>query len=222
MEDSTMPVFTIGVVADIIGVSVQTLRLWEQKGLITPTRKGKDRYYSNEDLERLKYIKHLLTEKKLNTYGVKEILDKKDEEDVCGQECADQESCTVEPSKQKTILVIDDDFDYMSSVKVILESENHYVLTALSGRDGLEKARTQHPDLIILDIMIPDLDGMEICRELKGAEEYKHIPILINSSIPMGMREKFGIRKDELNADEYCESRSSPALFIQKIRSLLA
>ena len=67
MEDSSRPVFTIGVVADIIGVSVQTLRLWDQKGLIMPSRKGKDRYYSSDDLKRLKYIKYLLNEKKLNT-----------------------------------------------------------------------------------------------------------------------------------------------------------
>lgn len=231
MEDNSRPVFTIGVVADIIGVSVQTLRLWEQKGLISPSRKGKDRYYSEEDMRRLKYIKHLLKEKKLNTYGVLEVLRKEgwevqaespeDEGEEPGMAGA-QKAAQFAIAEQKTILIIDDDFDHVSSVKTVLESENHIVLTALSGRDGLDKAETANPDLIVLDIMIPDLDGVDICNRLKKSHDHKKIPILVLSNIPSKMRDKFGISDKELPADDFFEKPLRPREFLERVRTLLA
>ncbi|MFH1037398.1 MAG: MerR family transcriptional regulator [PVC group bacterium] len=68
------PLFTIGIVADTIGVTQTTLRIWEKKGLIKPQRRGKNRYYSYRDLERLKEIRHLLQVKKMNIAGVKYLL----------------------------------------------------------------------------------------------------------------------------------------------------
>lgn len=76
VSDYYKATYPIGVVAEIIGVCARTLRLWEKKGLILPQRRGKNRYYSQADLDRLKYIKHLLEEENLNTYGVKKILEK--------------------------------------------------------------------------------------------------------------------------------------------------
>ncbi|HDL63862.1 MAG TPA: MerR family transcriptional regulator [Proteobacteria bacterium] len=73
-EDHNRPIFTIGIVADMLGVTQATLRIWEKKGLIKPQRLGKNRFYSYRDLDRLKEIKHLLQEKKLNIAGVKNIL----------------------------------------------------------------------------------------------------------------------------------------------------
>lgn len=239
MEDSSMPVFTIGVIADIIDVSVQTLRLWENKGLIKPSRKGKDRYYSQDDLKKLKYIKYLLSEKKLNTYGVKELLEKEgwqhfdDGSDAAAREpsAADKPADKFEangrkpaaPSlhDRKRILIIDDDFDHVSVVKTILESENYEVLTALSGRDGLEKAKKERPDLVLLDIMIPDLDGIEICKNLKGSPEYKSIPICIVSTIPENMRGKFGLNGHELPADAFHNKPIRPGQLLETVRKIV-
>ncbi len=68
------PLYTIGIVAKLIGVSLATLRIWEKKGLINPARLGKNRYYSQNDIDRLNYIKKLLQEKRMNISGIKELL----------------------------------------------------------------------------------------------------------------------------------------------------
>lgn len=236
MDNKALPVYTIGVVADIISVSVQTLRLWENKGLIKPSRKGKDRYYSQEDLKKLKYIKHLLSEKKLNTYGVKELLEKNawkdfdagldglpdaggEQHEGAGDE-APVKKATIHDRKR--ILIIDDDFDHISVVKTILESEDFEVMMALSGRDGLEKAKKEKPDLVILDIMIPDLDGIEICKTLKASKEYKDIPIMIMSSIPENMRNKFGVNQAELPANAFQYKPVRPGMFLEQVKKLFA
>ena len=77
-KDFNRPLFTIGIVADIIGVTQTTLRIWEKKGLITPQRLGKNRYYSYCDLERLKKIRHLLQEERMNIAGVRSILNREE------------------------------------------------------------------------------------------------------------------------------------------------
>jgi len=243
MEDNSRPVFTIGIVADIVGVSVQTLRLWENKGLIKPSRKGKDRYYSQDDLKKLKYIKYLLSEKKLNTYGARELLEKEGWKDFETEPAPEPPEASVQDGgesdapaapvekdagdaaglrDQKRILIIDDDFDQVSTVKTILESENFEVLTALSGRDGLDKARSEQPDMILLDIMIPDLDGIEICKRLKGSSEHSKIPICILSSIPENMKQKFGLDASELPADAFQHKPVRPGKLLEVVRKLLA
>jgi len=73
-ENYLQPLFTIGIVAEMLGVTQTTLRIWEKKGLIKPQRLGKNRYYSYCDLDRLKEIRHLLQEKKMNIAGVKGVL----------------------------------------------------------------------------------------------------------------------------------------------------
>ena len=74
LSDKT-PVYTIGIVAKMVGVCPATLRLWEKKGLIKVARVGRNRYYSKCDLEQLIYIRKLLNNKHLNIEGVKKILE---------------------------------------------------------------------------------------------------------------------------------------------------
>lgn len=73
-ENYMQPLFPIGIVANMFSVTQTTLRIWEKKGLIKPQRLGKNRYYSHYDLDRLKEIKCLLNERKMNIAGVKGIL----------------------------------------------------------------------------------------------------------------------------------------------------
>ncbi|MCM8756562.1 MAG: MerR family transcriptional regulator [Candidatus Omnitrophica bacterium] len=72
--DYKEPVYTIGIVAKFLKVCPATLRIWERRGLIKPTRLGKNRFYSKWDMERLHYIKELIQEKRINIEGVKSIL----------------------------------------------------------------------------------------------------------------------------------------------------
>ncbi len=73
-ENHKLPVFPIGVTAEVLSVTPATLRIWEKKGLISPGRRGKDRYYSQQDLKRLKKIKYLLNNQGLNLAGVRNVL----------------------------------------------------------------------------------------------------------------------------------------------------
>src|SRR3990167_768650 len=83
---------------------------------------------------------------------------------------------------KKRILIVDDEEDILSVVKFRLEANNYEVLLAADGQEGLNKARTEKPDLIILDIMLPKLDGYKVCRMLKFDDRYKHIPIILFSA----------------------------------------
>jgi CheY-like chemotaxis protein len=224
MKESQRPVLTIGVVAEILGISVQTLRLWENKGLVSPSRKGKDRYYSEEDLKRLKYIKYLLHEKKLNTYGVREILLKEGWE--IGAAPKEKLEATEEPfavpqqaSRQKTILIVDDDPDFVNVLKTVLEANGYIVITTMSGRDALFKLETEKIDMVILDIMIPDVDGIEICKTIKSNHETASMPVLIISNIPENLWAKFGV--NQIPADTIAQKPIRPSELVTEIRKFL-
>jgi DNA-binding response OmpR family regulator len=86
------------------------------------------------------------------------------------------------PPKKK-ILVVDDESDIVKILSMRLKVNGYDVISALDGEDGLNKAKTQKPDLIILDLMLPKLSGYEICRMLKFDDEFKSIPIIILSAL---------------------------------------
>ena len=69
------------------------------------------------------------------------------------------------------ILIVDDDPDIVESVATVLRKKNHEVIEAYGGEEGLEKAKNEKPDAIILDVMMPDKDGYEVCKELKADPE---------------------------------------------------
>ena len=79
----------------------------------------------------------------------------------------------------KRILLVDDEEDLAFAVKMHLEAKGFEVLTAVDGQQGLDMARSQNPDLILLDVMLPKIEGYKVCRMLKFDEKYKHIPIIL-------------------------------------------
>ncbi len=102
--------------------------------------------------------------------------------------------------KPKKILVVDDEIDLVETVRFPLEMEGFNVLVSYNGEDALNQARRENPDLIILDLMLPKLDGYKVCRLLKFDERYKHIPILM---LTAKTQEKDKILGKETGADEY-------------------
>jgi len=121
------------------------------------------------------------------------------------------------------ILIVDDDPDIVESVTMVLQKNNHEVLQAYGGVEGLEKAKKEKPDAIILDVMMPDKDGYEVCKELKGDANYSSIPILlltaVVSQIPsttythrMGM---------ETEADDYVDKPVEPTELVRLVERLL-
>ncbi len=119
---------------------------------------------------------------------------------------------------QKKILVVDDEVDLVETLRFPLEMEGYEVLVSYNGEDGLNKARSESPDLIILDLMLPKLDGYKVCRLLKFDERYKHIPIIM---LTAKTQEKDRILGMETGANEYLTKPFEIDELINKIKSYL-
>lgn len=101
---------------------------------------------------------------------------------------------------RKRVLIVDDQKDIVESIRFILDLENIECLEAFDGEDALMKAKEQRPDLIILDIMLPKINGYKISRLLKFDESYKDIPIIMLTARSQAEDIKLG---EETGADEY-------------------
>ena len=92
----------------------------------------------------------------------------------------------------KTILVVDDEVGSAEVLGLILEEEGYRAFAAVNGRDGLEKAREVLPDLVIVDYMMPMMDGAEFVREMRRDPRLEHVKVVINSGLPEGaIRDRF-------------------------------
>lgn len=118
----------------------------------------------------------------------------------------------------KKILIIDDESSLVEMLSMRLEAHNYRVISACDGEEGLDKARSAAPDLIILDLMLPKLDGYQVCRMLKSDERYKHIPIIIFTARAQESDMKAGM---EAGADAYVTKPFEPAILLDKIIQLI-
>jgi len=118
----------------------------------------------------------------------------------------------------KKILVVDDEVDLVETVRFPLEMEGFDVLVSYNGEDALNQARKEKPDLIILDLMLPKLDGYKVCRLLKFDEKYKHIPILM---LTAKTQEKDKILGKETGADEYITKPFEMDYLMGKVKKYL-
>lgn len=100
----------------------------------------------------------------------------------------------------KKILIVDDEQDIVESLKFVLENNNYTCYCAYNGEDGLQLARELMPDLIILDVMMPRINGYKISRLLKFDKKYKDIPILM---VTARSQEEDKLIGEETGADEY-------------------
>ncbi len=80
---------------------------------------------------------------------------------------------------KKRILVVDDEIELVKAIQIRLDQAGYEVLAAHDGKEGLEKARKEKPDLIILDLMLPKLPGTEVCKEIRKDEKIGKIPIIM-------------------------------------------
>jgi two-component system alkaline phosphatase synthesis response regulator PhoP len=124
--------------------------------------------------------------------------------------------------EQKTILLVDDDMDFTEATKLILESKSYTVIVANDGKEGLKKAQTEKPALIILDVMMPEMDGYEVCTKLKSDPQYSHIPILlltaVGEAIPSTKYTKEMGMKTE--ADDYVPKPVEPIDLVERVENL--
>ena len=89
---------------------------------------------------------------------------------------------TPTPSAQKTILIVDDQPFFITMQRNMLERQGYRVISASNGADGLAQARKYKPDIILLDVEMPGLDGMEVCQQIKEDAELKNTPVIILTS----------------------------------------
>ncbi len=118
----------------------------------------------------------------------------------------------------KRILVVDDEPQLVELVQMRLEANHYDVITASDGPEGLEKARTAQPDLIVLDIMLPHLNGYEVCTMLKQDTRYRHIPIVMCTAKTQAKDEQTA---RDCGADAYLRKPFHPEELIETIGHLL-
>ena len=116
------------------------------------------------------------------------------------------------------ILVVDDEIYIVHILDFSLGMEGYEVVTALDGEQALEKARTEKPDLIVLDIMMPKLDGYETCKRLKADPETKDVPVILLSAKGRNVDQKVGF---EVGADDYITKPFSPRKLVERINAIL-
>ena len=119
----------------------------------------------------------------------------------------------------KKILIVDDEQDIVESLKFVLEAANFTCYSAFNGEDGLRLAKEIMPDLIILDVMMPKINGYKISRLLKYDAKYKNIPILM---VTARSQEEDKIIGEETGADEYITKPFEFSEVLEKINKYLA
>jgi DNA-binding response OmpR family regulator len=120
----------------------------------------------------------------------------------------------------QTVLAVDDDENVLRLMERILESRKYRILTARAGREALAKVRESMPDLVILDGMLPEVHGFEICRQLKTSERFRHIPVILVSAVHTGWRFAADV-KEKYGADDYLEKPFEPAELLRRVENWL-
>jgi DNA-binding response OmpR family regulator len=118
----------------------------------------------------------------------------------------------------KTILIVDDEKDLQELVRFNLEKEGFDVIVARDSASGLEIALRHKPDLIVLDLMMPGLDGLEICRRLRADERGRRLPILMLTARSTEADRIVGL---EFGADDYVTKPFSPRELVARIKAIL-
>jgi len=115
----------------------------------------------------------------------------------------------------RTILVVDDERNIVELARMYLRNEGFEVETAYNGREALEKARALHPSLVLLDIMMPEMDGLEVCRILRKETD---IPVMMLTARADDVDKIVGL---ELGADDYVTKPFNPRELVARVKAVL-
>ncbi|MBU1276092.1 MAG: response regulator [Proteobacteria bacterium] len=124
----------------------------------------------------------------------------------------------------KRVLIIDDDPDLVEAISMLLEAEGMVPLAAYGGIEGLEKARTQSPDIIILDVMMEDKDGFTVAREVSGDDKLRDIPVIMLTAVAEHAMDTSYTPQaaiKSLEADEWFDKPVDPAALVSRIKELV-
>jgi CheY-like chemotaxis protein len=120
----------------------------------------------------------------------------------------------------QTVLAVDDDPEVLRLMQTLLETRRYRVVSARSGREALAKVREAMPDLVLLDGMLPEVHGFEICRQLKTSERFRHIPVILVSGVHTGWRFAADV-KEKYGADEFVEKPFESSDLLRRVETLL-
>jgi DNA-binding response OmpR family regulator len=118
----------------------------------------------------------------------------------------------------KKILIIDDEAEVVKVLQICLEQHGYKVVTSYDGENGLKKVKSENPDLVILDIMLPDMDGYQVCEKIKADPSTKDIPVIMLTVKSMGEDVEKALEK---KADWYIVKPYDEKYLLKKIDYLL-
>jgi len=121
--------------------------------------------------------------------------------------------------RREKLLVVDDEKDFVGFISERLEAKGFDILKAFDGKEGLGMARTQKPDLIILDVAMPEMNGYDVCRRLKADRNYKSIPIIMLTAKFQPNDILFG---KEMGSDAYLTKPLELELLLNTVNALLS
>lgn len=120
-------------------------------------------------------------------------------------------------TKEK-ILIVEDEKDIVKILEYNLKKEGFRVITAYDGEDAIDLATREHPDMVLLDLMLPGMDGLEVCKSLKAQNKSKDIPIIMLTAKSQEADKVLGL---ELGADDYVTKPFSPRELLARIKAVL-
>jgi DNA-binding response OmpR family regulator len=127
--------------------------------------------------------------------------------------------------RRSKILLVDDDPDVRQAIGDVLESRDYQVVTARDGEEALEKLKGEKPDLMILDLLMPRMDGFAVCRELQDPSwsEYKKTPVLVLTAVREGAsRRRYQLETGQtLDVDDYLEKPIDIHILLERVARLL-
>ena len=126
----------------------------------------------------------------------------------------------MENANKSSILYIEDDPEMIDLVSLILTRQGFQVIGAHGGREGLELVKQSQPDLILLDLMMPDIDGWDVYQQLKSAETTRDIPVIIITAKSQKIDRVLGVQIAKV--DDYISKPFRPGELIESIKKILA
>lgn len=120
---------------------------------------------------------------------------------------------------KKKVMIVDDEAHIVELVRVCLEDSDYDIIEAYDGQEAVDRAKEEHPDLILLDIMLPGMDGYEVCKILKGSDGTKEIPIVM---LTAKGQEVDKVKGFQAGADAYMTKPFSPLRLLTELEEVLS
>jgi CheY-like chemotaxis protein len=180
--ESEVGVYAITAASEMTGIPVTTLRLWEKNfGVVQPSRtQGGHRLYSQEDVERLRWLKATI-DSGVQVRAAHRLLE---------AELSRSGYLASETERRGAVMIMVAERDPITGdlERYFLESEGYDVRVVLDGRTAVQEAESMQPDLIVVDVILPGVNGLQVCRELKARERTAHIPVVVFSVLDVRER----------------------------------